>query len=1246
MGILSFFPQITMKTSLTRVFQITRIILVIWFVCTMSLQAQVTIWNENFNSYPNGTRTGNGEGVSQVSWNSQNGVVVNEGLILARNTRAGGGSSINNPLVWITDPIDISEFSNVDFSLDTDAFETDEFDDSGGSRDNFTFAYRIDGGTWTEVFNRSGSQAQPIAPSYKVSGLTGTTLQLRARFHNTFNEENYTIDNVLVTGVTNDPDQLPVLTVSGDQDYCPGTNLPVVESIQISDPMNTTAFQVSIRISTGFVPDEDLLLLSGSHPTITDTWNPSQGILTLKGPAQLGAFEDAVRDVVYANSATDPSGTREFSITVGNDNYLPITGHYYEFISAPGITWTQARNAAEGRTYYGLQGYLVTLTSREEADFSTSQAPGMGWIGASDAAQEGDWKWVTGPEAGTSFWSGGVGGTELTFALWNEGEPNDASSSRREDYAHIADPGVTSVAGSWNDLSNQGGNGPYSPIGYVIEFGGTPGDPVLSVTGTTRITISDAACEVCEAGSSAPLLNPDIPTVFCSEESPPSLNTFTTSSAPSGTTLTWSRNPDPLVVNGHLATTEVNNPTPGTYYGFFYDQANSCASPVLEISLVQGQTPSITEIIPQEACGPSSITLEANGIVPNTSSVPDIRWYSSQTGGTPIFTGNRFTTPVLDTTTTYWVEAFANGCASSPRVGIAAEIIPIPDPGIASAGSSCSNAQFGPTTLDLDDRLEEADPGTWEIISGPIMSLTILEGNIVNFSGLPNGEYVFRYTTSTAEPPCSNQSVDVLIVVTNCDVDTDGDGLTDGVEASLGTDANNPDTDGDGIEDGTEVGADPENPENEDGDNIIDALESNILDTDADGVNDQQDPANDNPCIPDNFNQGCDSDGDGISDGEELQNGSDPLDPCSPNFSMDCEPDPIDLEVLKIIDNPRASIGDEVNFTITLNNLTETQVTAVRVGDFLESGFDYIVHTTTSGAYDPITGIWSIQKLEPRSSQSLEIRTTVVENGVYTNTAELLESFPLDDNPSNDLSIVTLELGVQDGVDLVLEKSASVEGARFLRGRIAPLTGSRVVFLVVVRNESDEAIVGNIRVEDFIGPVAESGFEYLFHVFSPIQGNSYDLDTGIWTIQNLSPGQQAELRIAVTVPREGDFVNSARILSSLPVDPELANNTDSIEVDVNDPLNVPPGFVFNQFSPNGDGVNDFLVIRDIATFQGSSIQIFNRYGQQVFQDRNISEDRLWNGTQNGEQVPEGTYYYILDLGTEVGTIKGWIQVLR
>ena len=107
----------------------------------------------------------------------------------------------------------------------------------------------------------------------------------------------------------------------------------------------------------------------------------------------------------------------------------------------------------------------------------------------------------------------------------------------------------------------------------------------------------------------------------------------------------------------------------------------------------------------------------------------------------------------------------------------------------------------------------------------------------------------------------------------------------------------------------------------------------------------------------------------------------------------------------------------------------------------------------------------------------------------------------------------------------------------------------------------------------------------------------------------------------MTVPREGDFSNTARIISPEPPAGEEGNYQDTIEVDVNIPTQADPGFVFNQFSPNGDGVNDFLVIRDIATFPGNSIRIFNRYGQQVYEASEMTNDQVWDGTNNGKQVP-------------------------
>lgn len=87
-------------------------------------------------------------------------------------------------------------------------------------------------------------------------------------------------------------------------------------------------------------------------------------------------------------------------------------------------------------------------------------------------------------------------------------------------------------------------------------------------------------------------------------------------------------------------------------------------------------------------------------------------------------------------------------------------------------------------------------------------------------------------------------------------------------------------------------------------------------------------------------------------------------------------------------------------------------------------------------------------------------------------------------------------------------------------------------------------------------------------------------------------------------------------------------------------------FVPNAFSPNGDGINDELVV-GVTNLKKYSIQIYNRLGSQVFFTNNIFEN--WNGTFKGNQLPVGVYYYII-LGTNISNnnvkYSGSITLLR
>ncbi len=326
---------------------------------------------------------------------------------------------------------------------------------------------------------------------------------------------------------------------------------------------------------------------------------------------------------------------------------------------------------------------------------------------------------------------------------------------------------------------------------------------------------------------------------------------------------------------------------------------------------------------------------------------------------------------------------------------------------------------------------------------------------MVDFEGLADGDYVFTYTTTDAQAPCVNESVTVTITVTDCAVDTDNDGLTDGEEGVLGTDPGNPDTDGDGLTDGEEVN------------NIDDAS---------------------TPAVP--------------------SSESDPLDPCDPFLTEDCNPEPIDLAIEKTANVTEAIAGEQVIFTITLTNLSMTRVVDIEVSDLLDGNFIYVSDTPSTGTYDPATGVWAVP--------------------------ELLDS-----------AVATLTITVEINVDL--------------------------------------------------------------DIFTSLR-------------------------------------NTASLLSSLPNDGNAANNVSFVDIDVSPQIPDDCGIQFNQFSPNGDGTNDRLIVNCIELFPNNSLEIFDRYGNSVFSANGY--DNSWDGIGKNGDLPKGTYFYVLDFGEGQEVRKGWIQILR
>jgi gliding motility-associated-like protein len=91
-------------------------------------------------------------------------------------------------------------------------------------------------------------------------------------------------------------------------------------------------------------------------------------------------------------------------------------------------------------------------------------------------------------------------------------------------------------------------------------------------------------------------------------------------------------------------------------------------------------------------------------------------------------------------------------------------------------------------------------------------------------------------------------------------------------------------------------------------------------------------------------------------------------------------------------------------------------------------------------------------------------------------------------------------------------------------------------------------------------------------------------------------------------------------------------------------------FIPQGFSPNGDGINDLVVITGIFNYPNNSIEIFNRWGDKVFDAspyKNTWDGRSAYGLRiGGNELPVGTYFYILNLGNGHSIYKGTFYLNR
>jgi gliding motility-associated-like protein len=86
--------------------------------------------------------------------------------------------------------------------------------------------------------------------------------------------------------------------------------------------------------------------------------------------------------------------------------------------------------------------------------------------------------------------------------------------------------------------------------------------------------------------------------------------------------------------------------------------------------------------------------------------------------------------------------------------------------------------------------------------------------------------------------------------------------------------------------------------------------------------------------------------------------------------------------------------------------------------------------------------------------------------------------------------------------------------------------------------------------------------------------------------------------------------------------------------------------VYNVFTPNMDGYNDYFEIEAADRFPEMVVEVYSRWGDLLFSARGYDDGSRWDGTSRGKEVPMGTYYYVIIPYSGAKPITGNVTIIR
>jgi gliding motility-associated-like protein len=204
--------------------------------------------------------------------------------------------------------------------------------------------------------------------------------------------------------------------------------------------------------------------------------------------------------------------------------------------------------------------------------------------------------------------------------------------------------------------------------------------------------------------------------------------------------------------------------------------------------------------------------------------------------------------------------------------------------------------------------------------------------------------------------------------------------------------------------------------------------------------------------------------------------------------------------------------------------------------------------------------------------------------------------------------------------------------AVYIPSQADKVNGSVVLRLTSTGNGTCLPVNDEVIITISPGPLVNAGPDLFV-----MEGNSKEL--------------QASGNASIYMWSPSDFLNDPSLLNPISTpttdiqytlegkDQNGCSNSDFVWVKILKNIIIP-----NVFTPNGDGINDLWEIKGLSDYPGSSIKIYNRYGQVVFESKGYG--RPWDGMFKGNSLPSGTYYYIIQPGSGLKQLSGFVDVVR